>query len=169
METFPRYWPFVQGIHRVPGEFRTQRPVTRSFDVFFDLRLNKPLSIQWGWWFQTLSRSLWRNSNVLRGAKTVKCNVPGLLSSRRLEQFGREIRYRCLFVWIESSTIKSQSISLESNQALVRWTIPFLFSDICNSKDDFLPHSYFAHLGCWLVSSRTPHWKGRKYRSHNLS
>ena len=35
METFPRYWPFVRGIHRSP----TQRPVTRSFDVFFDLRL----------------------------------------------------------------------------------------------------------------------------------
>ena len=27
-----------------PGEFPTQRPVTRSFDVFFDLRLNKRLS-----------------------------------------------------------------------------------------------------------------------------
>ena len=26
-----------------PGEFPTQRPVTRSFDVFFDLRLNKRL------------------------------------------------------------------------------------------------------------------------------
>ena len=24
----------------VPGEFPAQRPVTRSFDVFFDLRLN---------------------------------------------------------------------------------------------------------------------------------
>ena len=24
-----------------PGEFPAQRPVTRSFDVFFDLRLNK--------------------------------------------------------------------------------------------------------------------------------
>ena len=33
-----------------PGEFPTQRPVTRSFDVFFDLRLNKQLSKQpWGW------------------------------------------------------------------------------------------------------------------------
>ena len=38
-----------------PGEFPTQRPVTRSFDVFFDLRLNKRLSKQpWGWWFETL-------------------------------------------------------------------------------------------------------------------
>ena len=48
----------------VPGEFLTQRPVTRSFDVFFDLRLNKRLSKQsWGWWFETLSRSLWRHRN----------------------------------------------------------------------------------------------------------
>ena len=28
----------------VPGEFPAQRPVTRSFDVFFDLRLNNRLS-----------------------------------------------------------------------------------------------------------------------------
>ena len=48
-----------------PGEFPTQRPVTRSFDVFFDLRLNKLLSKQWwGWWFETLSWSLWRQCDV---------------------------------------------------------------------------------------------------------
>ena len=46
------------------GEFTTQRPVTRSFDVFFDLRLNKRLSKQpWGWWFETPSLSLWRHCN----------------------------------------------------------------------------------------------------------
>ena len=28
----------------VSGEFPAQRPVTRSFDVFFDLRVNKRLS-----------------------------------------------------------------------------------------------------------------------------
>ena len=44
-----------------PGEFPPQRPLTRSFDVFFDLRLNKRLSKQpWGWWFETPSWSLWR-------------------------------------------------------------------------------------------------------------
>ena len=48
-----------------PGEFPAQRPVTRSFDVFFDLRLNKRLSKQpWGWWFETLSWSLWRHRNA---------------------------------------------------------------------------------------------------------
>ena len=34
--------------------------VTRSFDVIFDLRLNKQLSKQWwGWWFDTTSRPWW--------------------------------------------------------------------------------------------------------------
>ena len=48
-----------------PGEFPTQRPVTWSFDVFFDLRLNKRLSKQpRGWWFETLSLSLWRHCNA---------------------------------------------------------------------------------------------------------
>ena len=49
-----------------PGEFPTQRPVTRSFDVFFDLRLNKRLSKQpRGWWFETQSWSLWRHCNAM--------------------------------------------------------------------------------------------------------
>ena len=40
------------------------KPVTRSFDVFFDLRLNKRLSKQSrGWWIETPSRPLWRNYN----------------------------------------------------------------------------------------------------------
>ena len=47
-----------------PGEFPAQRPVTRSFDVFFHLHPNKRLSKQsWGWWFETPSRSLWCHRN----------------------------------------------------------------------------------------------------------
>ena len=60
----------------VPGEFPTQRPVTRSFDVFFDLRLNKRLSKQsWGWWFETLSCPLWRHRNASPGAAKL-CRNP---------------------------------------------------------------------------------------------
>ena len=44
METFSALLPICAGNSPVPGEFPTQRPVTRSFDVFFDLRLNKPLN-----------------------------------------------------------------------------------------------------------------------------
>ena len=64
METFSALLAICVGNSPVPGEFPTQRPVMRSFDVFFDLGLNKRLSKQsWGWWFGTLSRSLWRHSN----------------------------------------------------------------------------------------------------------
>ena len=64
---FSRYWPFVREVHRPPVNFpHTQRPVTRNFEVFFDLCLNKRLSEQsWGWWFETPSRPLWRHCDVL--------------------------------------------------------------------------------------------------------
>ena len=64
METFSALLAICVGNSPVPGEFPTQRPVTRSFDVFFDLRPNKRLSKQsWGWWSETPSSSLWRHRN----------------------------------------------------------------------------------------------------------
>ena len=52
---FPRYWP-----------------VTRSFDVFFDMRPNKQWSKQWwGWWFKMTSFPLWRHCN-----DQVICSTP---------------------------------------------------------------------------------------------
>ena len=64
MEIFSALLAICAGNSPVPGEFYTQRPVKRSFDVFFDLRLNKRLSKQsWGWWLETLSRPLWRHRN----------------------------------------------------------------------------------------------------------
>ena len=48
----------------VTGEFPSQRPVTWSFDVFFDPCLNKWLSKQlWGWWFEMSSCPLWHHCN----------------------------------------------------------------------------------------------------------
>ena len=65
MEIFSALLAFCAGNSPVTGEFPIQRPVTRSFDIFFSLRLNKRLSKQsWGWWFETLSRPLWRHCNV---------------------------------------------------------------------------------------------------------
>ena len=62
---FPRYWPFVRGIHRSPVNSQPKAS-DAAFDVSFDLRLNKRLSKQsWGWWLETLSCSLWRQSNVV--------------------------------------------------------------------------------------------------------
>ena len=63
----------------VPGEFPTQRPVTRSFDDFFDLRLNK------GWSKQSRRQVRWRVSdwrNLLQWRQCVKSTFPrmGLLN-----------------------------------------------------------------------------------------
>ena len=61
---FPRYWPFVRGIP-------SQRPVTRSFDVIYDLCLNKRFSKQpRRWWFEMPWCSLWRHCNEINGTDT---------------------------------------------------------------------------------------------------
>ena len=41
METFSSLLAICVGNSLVPGEFPAQRPVTRSFDIFFDLHPNK--------------------------------------------------------------------------------------------------------------------------------
>ena len=65
METFSALLAFCAVNSPVTGEFPSQRPVTRSFDVFFHLCLNKRLSKQLrGWWFKTPSRSLGRHCNA---------------------------------------------------------------------------------------------------------
>ena len=64
METFSALLALCAGNSPVTGEFPSQRPVMRSFDVFFDLRLNKRLNKHsWGWWFETPSHSSWRHCN----------------------------------------------------------------------------------------------------------
>ena len=66
METFSALLTICAGNSPVPCEFPAQRPETRSFGIFFDLRLYKRLSKQsWGWWFETLPRPLWRHTNEI--------------------------------------------------------------------------------------------------------
>ena len=62
METFFALLAICAGNSLVPAE----RPVTRSFDGFFGLPVNKRLSKRsWGWWFETQLRPLWRHWNVM--------------------------------------------------------------------------------------------------------
>ena len=66
METFSTLLAICAWNSPVPSEFPTQRPVTWSFDVSFDLRRDKCLSKQsWGWWFERLARPLWSQCNVV--------------------------------------------------------------------------------------------------------
>ena len=76
MGTFSALLAICAGNSPVPGEFPGQRPVTRSFDVFFDLRPNKWHSKQsWGCWLETPSIPLWRHCNGV-GALEQHSNFP---------------------------------------------------------------------------------------------
>ena len=64
MEAFSTLLALSDGNPLVTGEFPSQRPVMQSFDVFYDLRLNKRLSKQsWGWWFEMPLHSLRHHCN----------------------------------------------------------------------------------------------------------
>ena len=50
METISALLAFSAGNSPVSGDFPSQRPVTRSFDIFFDLCPKKRFGEQlWGW------------------------------------------------------------------------------------------------------------------------
>ena len=81
-------------ISRVTGHMRVeftrdrwispaQRPVTRSFDVFFDLSPNKRLSKHtWGWWFDTPSHPLWYHCNDITDAyRITNTSIVGIAST----------------------------------------------------------------------------------------
>ena len=79
METFSTWIALCEGKSLVTGGYPLPRPVTRSFDVFFDLRLSKWLSKQSRCrWFHTPSRSLCRHYNDICARRPPSDN--GLLS-----------------------------------------------------------------------------------------
>ena len=66
MEAYSALLTLCEGNPPVTGGFPSQKPVTRSFDVFVDLGLNKRFSKQTiRRWFETPWRSLWRHCSVL--------------------------------------------------------------------------------------------------------
>ena len=63
MEFFFSLLALWAGNSPVTGELPSKRPVTRSLDLLYDLRLNKRLNKQSRrGWFETPSRPLWRHS-----------------------------------------------------------------------------------------------------------
>ena len=103
---FPRYWPFVRGIHRSPVN-SPHKGQWRGALMFFYLRLNKWLSKQWwGWWFETLSCPLWRHRNVVYvcvscfdilicQVYSLKLSVMGVLSRQHIEA----VTFKSMFLW----------------------------------------------------------------------
>ena len=129
MEAFSALLDLCVGKSPVTGEFHAQRPVTRSFDVFFDLRLNKRLSKQWwGWWFETPSRPLWRH-----------CNAMWEFILQQMCELAREVRYQFLFC-THNHTILYWG----------RWHPKLLLCDINIWKDQMYFHSALF-LKTWMV------------------
>ena len=96
METFSALLAFCAGNSPVTGEFPSQRPITRSFHVFFDLRLNQQMSKQWRRrWFETPSRSLWRHCNDMTLVTTrswwPQCSVNTLIPEQNVRQSADDI------------------------------------------------------------------------------
>ena len=95
METFSTLLSLFEGNPPVTDGFPSQRPVMRSFAVFFGLRLKKTLSKQSrGRWCETLSCSLWRhcNGNSLCKPHTMR-KIPGTICNV-LKRFHRTLNVK---------------------------------------------------------------------------
>ena len=98
METFSALLALCAGNSLVTGEFPSQRPVTRIFNVFFDLHQNKRLSKQWwGWWLETPSRQLWRHCNVDTGRRHHYSKF--VVSGNVADKFGDDFIEICQTRW----------------------------------------------------------------------
>ena len=99
METFFALLAICAGNSPASGEFPAQRPVTRSFDVFFDLCLNKRLRKQsWGWWF--------RRYRAHYDVIVINCRqrCPGV---HELTHWGRLTRQSLVIQWLVAYTAPS--------------------------------------------------------------
>ena len=146
-------------ISPVTGEFSARRPVTRSFDVFFDLRLNKRLSKQsWGWWFETPSRSLWRHCNDYRKSYCKAINLVANPGANHSHDFMRhpdliyQPNQRCIFLHYSDVIMGAKASQLT--------TLTIIYS-IVYSGEDQRKHQSSASLAFvrgihrWPVNS--PH------------
>ena len=99
MEKFPVLLALCAGKSPVTGEFPSQRPVTRSFVVSLICALNKRSSKEsWGWWFETPSRSLWRQCNVNIFFYFLNTDVGTLFYTiycNRFEHFAKLLSWLC--------------------------------------------------------------------------
>ena len=137
-ETFSALLALCVGNPPVIGEFPAQRPVARSFDVFFDLGLNKRLSKQsWGWWSGTPSRSLWRHCDG-------KCRLLGC------GYFILALIHPNNITWV-SSCLKTLENRLFIEQQIQS-----------NDKESIEPHHHWYFKEC-TNDWKCPLWKGQWY------
>ena len=76
METFSLLLVLCVGNSPVAGEIPSHKPVTRSFDVFFDLHLNKRLSKQLKHWWLSGVPDFFDRNKILSGYDLSHYQVP---------------------------------------------------------------------------------------------
>ena len=143
------------------GEFPAQRPVTWSFDVFFDLRLNKRLSKQsWGWWSETPSHSLWRHCNEL-GVFTWFGHITTNAIYIRLVFNISLIKMLMLFDWwimfifsiefflwpFDACLLMWQNMSFNKSHLWVHFWVPFLNNVAINDMYRWENIDFHSHAG----------------------
>ena len=128
---------FYEGNSPVNGEFPSRKPVTRSFDVFFDLRLNKRLSKQpRRRWLGTPSRSLWCHCNLYEIARHV-LNKVRLGTTLSLQFF-----FKIVHIWLKVCRKMHKAVKqIFNSTALIIfisniWSL-FLFFSSCHASRFF--------------------------------
>ena len=150
METFSALRAICAGNSPAYGEFPSQRPGTRSFDVFFDLHLNKRLSKQSrGWWFETLSPPLWRrcNDKLVRSLGDVFRN-----RSRQISQYLGHIigtlSWYSRYVWYEMYTAWRFDLP---GLYLIILTVQIMISDSHNNRSNIMWNYMEVECVAWLL------------------
>ena len=127
MEPFSALLALCSWNSLVTGEFPSQRSVTRSFDVFFDPRLNKRLSKQsWRRLFETPSRSLWRRCNVL----SLKFNPKSTIDNKSTSVLVIAVTLVHQALWVLTSNRGNKTIHFHVNNldSSIQWTISDIVS-----------------------------------------
>ena len=166
------------------GEFTGHRPVTRSFDAFFDLRLNKWLSTQSRrWWFEAPPRPLWRQRNQTKtmGYKVFiednGLNVINLMASFNHFAFSitilalashhrkafntRHHEYKGYKVFIYEN-IKYDIATFLAKREII-WLILRSVKPILGEAKHFIRYSVKRIDWGWLINSSSPGQNGRHF------
>ena len=120
------------------GEFPAQRPVKRSFNVFFDLPLNKRLSKQWwSWWFETPSRPLWRHSNgrmkTIRIIFSMSSAILQAVIAPERGHYRHTISDLNQYSMIDNTWKYLVQYVIDKDLTILVWA--FLLQDLCLSRD----------------------------------
>ena len=147
---FPCYWPFVWGIHRSPVNSSHKGQWRGALMFFFDLRLNKRLRKQsWGYWFETLSRPLWRHFNEI-------------LISRRYSWLGRSVISHAVCFAILSWVNVYRKLQAQQNMCIfLRYTLnrsyPGALICVVQSHSIMPPYIPWEAQLVWTICDRTTH------------